>query len=123
MRKQKCQKMIVQTKKEVKEMLRRRGQSTLEYAIIIAVVVGALLAMQHYVKRGVQGRYKSASDDMGEQFDPSAYTADFNATYKSDVQVKVEDKKSQTAFMDDAIANKTGSESLATWGEKDVFGK
>jgi Flp pilus assembly pilin Flp len=52
-------------------MLRHRNnkaQSTLEYAIIIAVVVGALLAIQVYVKRGVQGRFKQAADDIGEQF-------------------------------------------------------
>ena len=28
--------------------MKRSGQSTLEYAVIIAVIVGALLAMQHY---------------------------------------------------------------------------
>ena len=31
-------------------MLKRKGQSTLEYALIIAVVVAGLLLMQHYVK-------------------------------------------------------------------------
>jgi len=50
--------------------LNRRGQSTLEYAVLIAVVVGALLAIQVYVKRGVQGRFKQAADDIGEQFSP-----------------------------------------------------
>ena len=50
----------------------RAGQSTLEYAVVIAVIVGALLAMQVYIKRGVQGRFKQASDDIGEQFSAGA---------------------------------------------------
>ncbi|MDD4938677.1 MAG: hypothetical protein PHE18_01585 [Candidatus Omnitrophica bacterium] len=51
-------------------MLRmQKGQSTLEYALIIAVVVGALLAMQIYMKRGMEGRMRKAADDIGKQFD------------------------------------------------------
>jgi hypothetical protein len=51
-------------------MLRRlKGQSTLEYAMIIAVVVGALLAMQIYMKRGVQGKLRESTDEIGTQFD------------------------------------------------------
>ncbi len=49
---------------------RKKGQSTLEYAILIVVVIGALLSIQVYVKRGVQGRFKEATDDIGKQFDP-----------------------------------------------------
>ncbi len=47
-----------------------RGQSTLEYAVLIVIVVGALLSIQMYIKRGVQGRLKSSSDDIGDQFSP-----------------------------------------------------
>ena len=47
-----------------------RGQSTMEYAILIIIIIGALLSIQVYIKRGVQGRLKSAADDIGEQFSP-----------------------------------------------------
>jgi len=46
----------------------RRGQSTLEYAVLIVVIIGALLTIQVYIKRGVQGRLKSAADDIGDQY-------------------------------------------------------
>jgi uncharacterized protein (UPF0333 family) len=49
---------------------RQKGQSTLEYAILIIVIIGALLSIQVYIKRGVQGRLKSATDDIGTQFSP-----------------------------------------------------
>jgi len=49
---------------------RRKGQSTLEYAILIIIIIGALLSIQVYIKRGVQGRLKQATDDIGDQFSP-----------------------------------------------------
>jgi hypothetical protein len=47
-----------------------KGQSTLEYAILIIIVIGALLSIQVYIKRGVQGRLKSSTDDIGDQYSP-----------------------------------------------------
>ena len=54
--------------------LNKKGQNTLEYAVVIAVIVAALLAMQNYIKRGIQGKMKASTDDIGEQFSPQ-YTA------------------------------------------------
>lgn len=53
-------------------MLRRykRGQTVLEYIVLIIIVLGALLAISNYFKRGLQGRWKAAMDDMGDQYDP-----------------------------------------------------
>ena len=104
-------------------MLNRKGQSTLEYALIIAVVVAGLLLMQHYVKRGYSGRLKSASDDMGEQYDPSTYSGDikhtqstaFDETVKSGATTKTYSKDERT---------KTGSETVGAWQEnEDLFKK
>lgn len=47
---------------------RKKGQSTLEYAILIIIIIGALLSIQVYIKRGIQGRLKGATDDIGDQF-------------------------------------------------------
>jgi len=51
-----------------KFLRKMKGQSTLEYAVLIIIVIGALLSIQVYIKRGVQGRLKSASDDIGDQY-------------------------------------------------------
>ena len=53
------------------------GQGTLEYAVLIVVVIAALLAMQLYMRRGVAGKLRSSTDDVGEQFSPTAYTGTF----------------------------------------------
>ena len=47
-----------------------KGQSTLEYAVLVIIVIGALLTIQVYIKRGVQGKLKSSADDIGDQFSP-----------------------------------------------------
>jgi hypothetical protein len=48
----------------------RKAQSTLEYALLIGVVVGVLLTMQNYLKRSLQGRLQSTSDELGEHYAP-----------------------------------------------------
>jgi hypothetical protein len=68
-----------------KFLRKMKGQSTLEYAILIVIIIGALLSIQVYIKRGLQGRLKSATDDIGEQYSPgntniSATTTTFSQT-------------------------------------------
>jgi hypothetical protein len=47
---------------------RRQGQSTLEYVVLIIIIMAALLSLQSYIKRGIQGRLKQATDDIGDQY-------------------------------------------------------
>ena len=46
----------------------RKGQSTLEYAVLIAGIVGAVLIFKPYLQRVVQGRFKDSSDRIGYKF-------------------------------------------------------
>ena len=48
----------------------KRAQSTLEYALLISVVIAALIAIQVYMKRGVMGKLKESTDQVGEQWTP-----------------------------------------------------
>jgi len=58
-------------------MLRRKlkGQSALEYALVIAVAIVALIAVNAYMKRGMQGRLKESTDQIGRQWDPANFTS------------------------------------------------
>lgn len=42
----------------------KRAQSTAEYAILIGLIVAAAVGMQTYIKRGLQGRARDATDDF-----------------------------------------------------------
>lgn len=72
----------------------RKGQNTAEYAILIGVIVAAAIAMQIYIRRGMQARIKDAVDytktaDDGNgtgdiftqnQYEPYYMSTTFNTT-------------------------------------------
>lgn len=84
------------------------GQSIIEYAMFITVVVMALLAMQVYFKRGIQGKIK----DMADQISPVLYNSNFtesNFTTVTSSHTKsfyAEGEFSQDIFYD--VSNRTG---------------
>jgi len=49
-----------------------RGQSAIEYTVLIAVAVAALLSLSIYTKRSLMGRWRSIGDTFGygRQFEP-----------------------------------------------------
>ena len=57
-----------------------RGQSTIEYALLVVVILAAFIATSSYVKRGLQGRWKDAVDGMGDQYDPRLSNTDITYT-------------------------------------------
>jgi uncharacterized protein (UPF0333 family) len=54
-----------------------RGQSTLEYVILLGFVVAALIAMGIYMKRGMAGKLRESTDQIGEQYSPEHTTSDY----------------------------------------------
>ena len=72
----------------------RKGQNTAEYAILIGVIVAAAIAMQIYIRRGMQARIKdavdftqTADDDAGNgifsnlgQYEPYYYQTNFETS-------------------------------------------
>ena len=48
----------------------KKAQTTIEYSFLIVIIIGALIAMNLYFKRGIQGRWKQAIDGLGDQYDP-----------------------------------------------------
>ena len=47
-----------------------KGQTAMEFTVLMMIVIGVFIAMQYYVKRGLQGRWKTTMDDFGDQYDP-----------------------------------------------------
>lgn len=60
-----------------------KAQSILEYSIAVGCVVAALIAMQIYIKRGIEGRLKQTADEIGEQYAPENITTDITNTLTS----------------------------------------
>ena len=56
-------------------MRNQKGQTILEYTVIIIILLAVMVTMKDYVKRGIQGRWRSATDDLGDQYDPQYVNA------------------------------------------------
>jgi hypothetical protein len=75
----------------------KKGQNTAEYAILIALVVAAAVAMQTYVKRGMQGGIKFGVDKLKKadgrtgQYEPYYLESSYDVTqsaYKDTEETK-----------------------------------
>jgi len=99
--------------------LNKRGQSTLEYGVVIAVVVAALISMQTYIKRGVQGKLRQASDEIGEQFSPDKTTGVTTVTsHVGSTENLAGGDKPTTTTTSNQTQNRTGSENIVSLNEE-----
>lgn len=70
---------------------RFKAQSTLELSALLIITLGALLAIQVYFKRGIQGRWKQSVDDISEElYDP--FLSDSNLTYRVEMNTSTDVK-------------------------------
>ena len=74
----------------------RKAQQTAEYALLISLVVAAVIAMQTYVQRGLQARYKEGIVDY-----LVAETTEFGTN--SQYEPYYLEQKSQTERFDDEV--------------------
>ncbi|MDD5044365.1 MAG: hypothetical protein PHU91_00755 [Candidatus Omnitrophica bacterium] len=86
--------------------LRSRGQSTLEYAALVACIVAAIIIMQRYFNRAAQGKIRGAADQVGEQFDYGKTDQSYQYTSHSKNTEKLEAGTYGTN-LEDSSFNKT----------------
>ncbi len=95
------------------KIFERKGQLAVEYVVILTIVVGALLAMQMYFKRGIQGRIKSSTDSVGEQYDPLTTDGSIRQTVSGEtvttISVQDTDVGRQTMRSDTSVLTETKS--------------
>ncbi|MCX5703998.1 MAG: class III signal peptide-containing protein [Candidatus Omnitrophica bacterium] len=94
----------------------RRAQTALEYALLIAVVVIALLAINVYMTRGVRGRLKESTDQIGRQFDPTTFSTSWQAASSGET-TSTETRTGTGSTTTDITASE-----IVTRGEHDTFG-
>lgn len=104
-------------------MLRKRnkGQSVLEYIMLITIILGAFLAIGNYFKRGVQGRWKAAVDDLGDQYDPRTGNTNYRHVLSANTLTRIEAFNTATGTWttrDDAtnsVETKTGYQGVGAY--------
>jgi len=96
---------------------KKKGQSTLEYGLIIAVVVAALLAINYYMQKGVHGKLKDSTDQIGRQFDPET----FSTAWKSESSGNTITTENRDVTDGSTTSNTTVAETV-TRSEYETFG-
>jgi hypothetical protein len=59
---------------------KRKAQSTMEYMMLLIILIGALLAVGGYFQRGIMGRWKASVDSLGDQYNALNTNADITQT-------------------------------------------
>ena len=55
----------------LQKIKKKTAQSTLEYAVLGVIIIGALIAMRTYLRQSIQGKMKDSGDSVSaEKFDP-----------------------------------------------------
>lgn len=68
---------MVNIKKKQKNFT-RKAQSFLEYSLVIACFVAAILGLQIFLKRTIQGKFREAADGIGGQYAPLQAKTEIN---------------------------------------------
>ena len=74
---------------------RSSGQTAMEYTMLIAILVSALLMMAVYIKRSFAGRLRASADSIGEPYAPKHTTSNITLTMQSDTKTESELKTDQ----------------------------
>lgn len=105
-----------------KFLCKKKAQSSLEYAILIIIVLGALLSIQVYIKRGIQGRLKTATDDIGEQYKSGGMNITKTTRFYSKTNELAEAGQSTSTLLGDETTNVVLSSNMTSITQ-DYWGK
>ncbi len=107
---------------------KNKAQTIIEYAVFIVFLVAAIVAMQIYFKRGIQGRIRQSADDIGPQYDPENTISNFQTTRSasSSSEHGVEQPADWTGLISGrqyyVTTTTESNESISRTGEEQIIG-
>jgi hypothetical protein len=76
--------------------------------VVVVCIITALIAMQTYISRGMQGRMRESADSIGEQYAVGNTDSDIRTTYDYDTNIAV--RSTEANGITNTIANTGFSE-------------
>lgn len=101
-------------------ILRKRGQSTLEYALLIGVIVAGLIVMQTYLKRGYQGKLRDSADSIGKQFTPEGTTYNYTVNSYTSTSETLKDGVTNSVILN-SVTNRYSNETVEGVSDETMF--
>lgn len=103
-----------------------KGQSIIEYSVVAICVVAALLGMQYYIKRTIQGRFRESADAIGEQYAPRHTNSTITTTHTGNSEIETTEVSRdgvfglETTIKTDETTQRSGNENLDSF-EKGLY--
>ena len=92
---------------------RTKGQSTLEYAVLIGVIAAALVGAQVYLNRAYQGKMKESADSLGEQFSARNTKSSYTTRSYTKSNETLKDGTTTTQILSQT-SDRSGNETVGT---------
>jgi Flp pilus assembly pilin Flp len=105
----------------LKHFRNRKGQNTAEYAILIALVVGGVIAMQTYAQRALQGRLRDASVSYRDQTSAIGNTLQYEPYYTNTVSNMDKTSTATDTYFDQTRLNQNIKRSSGTSDQSDYI--
>jgi len=86
---------------------KNKGQSALEYGLLIAVLMLALVAINSYMQKAEQGRLKESADNIGKQFSADKYTYSWSTAGGTKVAPGAGEAANYTKTIEERLINDT----------------
>jgi Flp pilus assembly pilin Flp len=99
----------------------RKGQNTAEYAILIALVVGGVIAMQTYAQRALQGRLRDASVSYRDSTSAIGNTLQYEPYYTNTVSNMEKTSTATDTYFDQTRNNQNIKRSTGTTDQSDYI--
>ena len=102
----------------------KKAQNTAEYAILIALVVGGIIAMQTYVQRAMQGRFRDASTFLAANTSVFGTNTQYEAYYTNTTSTNdrnATDVATDKGKTSDATSNTTRTDRQEWNGTADMW--
>jgi hypothetical protein len=105
----------------LKHFRNRKGQNTAEYAILIALVVGGVIAMQTYAQRALQGRLRDASVSYRDSTSAIGNTLQYEPYYTNTVSNMEKTSTATDTYFDQTRNNQNIKRSTGTTDQSDYI--
>jgi uncharacterized protein (UPF0333 family) len=99
--------------------VKSKGQSTLEYVILLGFIVAALIAMGIYMKRGISGRLRTSTDQVGAQYSAKNTTGLYTVVTSTQQTENMAGGGKTTTSIPVNLQRKTGSETIEKLGNEE----
>jgi hypothetical protein len=106
----------------LKHFRNRKGQNTAEYAILIALVVGGVIAMQTYAQRALQGRLRDASVMYRDKTSEIGNTLQYEPYYTNTVSNMDKASTATDTYFDQTRTNQNIKRTTGTSDQADYIG-